>query len=86
MGIAYRLSTCKYCGKKVRWIKSKNGKYIPCDPGQICYRIPGDGKGSLTLVTQEGKVISAEKESSSNAEGVAYISHFATCENYKKEG
>lgn len=78
--------TCKYCGKRILWIKMKSGKSMPCDPKIIGYQIPTEGKGSETLVTSSGSVISADRVYDDNADGLGYISHFATCEGKKAQG
>lgn len=74
-----RLSTCRYCGRKIMWIQTKAGKNMPCDPEMICYRIPKEGKGSEKIVTQNGLVVSADRVLSNEADGIGYVPHFATC-------
>lgn len=75
--------TCKYCGKRILWIKMKSGKNMPCNPEMIGYRIPKEGKGKDTIITIDGAVISADRVYDDNADGIGYISHFATCEGKK---
>ncbi len=86
MGISYQICKCKYCGGRILWFKTKKGKYIPCDPGQVCYKVSKDGKGSETIVTADGDVISADKVQSDIADNVGHIAHFATCNRKQKEG
>lgn len=70
--------TCSGCGKRVVWIKTVNGKNMPCDPNIVNYSL--DPKGREKIVTPAGTVVcgttgvEAEK-----ADGFGYISHFATC-------
>lgn len=80
----YNPGVCRYFGKKILWIKLRSGKNMPCDPKTIGYRIPKEGKGSEMIVTSSGSVISADRVYDDNADGLGYISHFATCEKYKK--
>lgn len=75
---------CRYCGMDIVWIKMKSGKKMPCNPKMIGYRIPKVGKGKESIVTTGGEVISADRVYDDNADGLGYISHFATCEEYKK--
>lgn len=79
-----RLSTCRYCGKKIMWIQTKAGKNMPCDPELICYRISKEEKGAEKIVTQNGIVISADRVFSNEADGIGYVPHFATCGKERK--
>ena len=72
--------TCAYCGRRIMWICTKAGKNMPVDPEMISYHRPAAGeRASEKIVTQNGEVVSADRVDSSQAEGVGYISHFATC-------
>ena len=75
---------CRYCGKEIFWMKLKSGKKMPCDPGMIGYRIPEEGKGEEAVVTTNGEVIKADRVYDDCADGMGYISHFATCSEYAK--
>ncbi len=77
--------TCAYCGKQIMWVRTKAGKNMPVDPQMISYRRPEIGKKATDkIVTQDGEVVSADRVNSNLAEGVGYISHFATCKRSKK--
>jgi hypothetical protein len=72
------MATCRGCGAAIIWIRTPGGKSIPCDPEQILYR--KQSGGGIKIVTPNGEVLSAELESNSNeADGIGYVSHFATC-------
>lgn len=72
--------TCAYCGKRIMWIRTKAGKNMPVNPEMISYRRPKEGGRAMEkIVTQIGEVVCADRVNSSQAEGVGYISHFATC-------
>ena len=73
------MSKCKSCGATIIWIPTESGKNIPCDPKPIPYK--EDSSGSLTLVTNDGRVIRARMDITSDALG--YVSHFATCPDAK---
>ena len=75
--------TCRYCGKRILWIKMKSGKNMPCNPEMIGYRV--EGKGEEMIVTSNGECISASRVRDNSADGIGYISHFATCEGYKRK-
>lgn len=83
-----QFGTCVYCGRQVLWIRTKAGKNMPVNPELISYRRPEEGKKAAEkIVTQSGEVVCADKVDSNQAEGVGYISHFATCrrqERYRK--
>ena len=50
---------------------------MPVNPELISYRaVPG---GKERIVTQDGRVVAGEKSSPEVADGIRYISHFATC-------
>lgn len=75
---------CRNCGRQIMWVKTKAGKNMPVDPIMINYRRPEDGaRAKEKIVTPAGDVVCANKASAENAEGVGYISHFATCLNVK---
>ena len=77
--------TCAYCGRRILWIRTKNGKNMPVNPELISYRrVKPGNKASDKIVTQEGEVVSAERVENSQAEGVGYISHFATCSKIRR--
>lgn len=72
--------TCVYCGKRIIWVRTKAGKNMPVDPTMISFGRPRAGeKAKERIVTQTGEVVAAEKVDNAVAEGIGYISHFATC-------
>ena len=77
--------TCAYCKKQVMWIKTKAGKNMPVNPEMVSYRRPEAGeKATEKIVTQAGEVVSANRVDSNLAEGIGYISHFATCSKRRR--
>lgn len=78
---------CKGCGRQVIWIKTKAGKNMPVDTTLHCYR--KDPNGKEKIVTEHGDVVTGNivYASHEEADGMGYISHFATCPqagNFKK--
>lgn len=77
--------TCRYCGSRIMWIRTRAGKNMPVDPTMMSYRLPEEGeKAPDKLVTPLGDVVSAFRVSGDKAEGTGYLAHFATCPNYRK--
>lgn len=74
------MAKCKSCGAEIIWIKMASGKMMPCDAKPVSYQtaVPGT-KGTLTLVTPDGRVASGVFNPDSDK--IGYTSHFATCPN-----
>lgn len=70
------MSKCKSCGAEIIWIKTKNGKAMPCNPQKISYKNTFPA-GDLTLVTPDGRIAKGTLDLGS--EDYWYESHFATC-------
>ena len=76
------MAKCKSCNANIIWFKTKAGKSMPCNPGQVKYWQKHNG--SKRIVTPEGDVIACELEPPCTAgelpeTGTGYVSHFATC-------
>lgn len=79
MGVGY-ITQCRSCGADIIWIKLASGKNMPCDAEAISYKTAMPGvRGSLTLITPDGKIASGDFDPSSGK--IGYQSHFATCPN-----
>lgn len=77
--------TCAYCGQRIMWVRTQAGKNMPVNPELISYRRPEAGKKAAEkIVTQTGEVVCADRVDSRQAEGVGYISHFATCKKRRR--
>ena len=69
---------CKGCGAEIVWIKSKNGRAIPCDPEPIPYK--RGAAGTSRIVTPGGAVLAGTFTSDPNeADSFGYRSHWSTC-------
>lgn len=74
------MSRCKSCGADIIWIKTNNGKSMPCDPDQVLYKQKKGG--AATTVTPNGEVVKCELNvDPEDATGIGYIPHWATCSN-----
>lgn len=71
-------TTCRSCGKRILWIRTRAGKSMPCDAKRVNYRIkPG---GPAKVVTPGGDVISCELVTDpAEASGWGYVPHWSTC-------
>lgn len=81
------MTKCRKCGKDIEFIKLKSGKWNPVNP---YLRSIKRGEGKETLITMDGEIIKGVFTSMDDgADGVGYISHFATCshaEEFRKAG
>lgn len=73
-----KLTFCKSCGEPIYFIRSVGGKYIPVDAETRLFKRSLDGPDQI--VTREGDVLRCVLDvAPEEAEGVGYLSHFATC-------
>lgn len=72
-----RAYPCRACGAPIVFVKSAQGKYIPCDAKLVRYRANPTGKG-IVVVEGEGAV-RCDLDFEGLPTGMARISHFATC-------
>ena len=72
------MAKCKGCGASIIFIKTSNGKNIPCDAGSVTYWANKGAKGKI--VTPNGEVISCEFSGDiDKATGIGHVPHWATC-------
>ncbi len=75
------MTTCRGCGKPIKWIRTPGGKRMPVDPEQVTYWNTPDGKERI--VTPNGEVLPCEipesKDHLRRVTGIGYIPHWATC-------
>jgi len=70
------MSKCKACGAEIIWIKTPNGKPMPCDAQKIPYKLDIHN-GDLVLVRPDGRIARGTLDLESDEYG--YESHFANC-------
>lgn len=77
------MAKCKSCGAEIIWIKTANGKSMPCDAAGISYSVdlhPGaKGEEVLNLITDRGTIVRTMFDP--GGDKIGYTSHFATCPN-----
>ena len=77
------IKKCKFCGAPIVWLKTQNGRPMPCDADAVKYQ--ENYKGKDVIVLSDGKVIKATVVNPNGGgltpiiDGEGYISHFATC-------
>lgn len=73
------MATCKSCLADIIWIKTPNGKSIPCNSTPIYY-IRRPRSGTKKIITPNGEVIMCEYTTDPcKATGTGYVPHWATC-------
>lgn len=84
----YNKNTCRSCAAPIVWIRTKNGKSMPCDAKPLPFKYGGNTK----LVTPFGEVVSCEVvkfKYSDKVEGYGYTPHWSTCnapDSFRKAG
>lgn len=80
---------CKACNKPIVFIKTKAGKFMPCDWAAAPYAL--DPGGPDTLVTKNGETLKGRFLSAAEpcniAAGMGYRPHWASCtapKNFKR--
>jgi len=72
------MQRCKACGAQIRWIRTKSGKSMPCDPQPVPYWQRPKARGKV--VTPWGDVVSCVFQGElREANGTGYVPHWATC-------
>ena len=72
------MSKCRACGATIRWIRTRTGKSMPCDPQPVPYWLDPRAKGKV--VTPAGDVVSCVfMGDMAKATGMGYVPHWATC-------
>ena len=73
-------ATCRSCGTEIIFIKTPQGKFIPCEPELVS---ADDCEVGTMLVTKEGEVYKVRGAGMTLGEDCevmqGYVSHFAFC-------
>lgn len=74
-----RAGTCKSCKAAIVWIRTQEGKSMPCDAAPVYYTAKPKSS-SKRIVTPNGEVLACEyTEDPSKATGTGFVPHWATC-------
>lgn len=69
---------CRSCGEKIIFIQTPSGSSMPCNAEPVYYKATPGAKGRV--VTPTGDVVAAIIDVPPEvADGIGYISHFASC-------
>ena len=75
---------CRECGESIFFVKTENGKQMPCDRRTQYYK--HDPHGPDTLILPDGRVVRCRIDNrASDYDGEGYIPHFATCRARQKK-
>lgn len=81
--------TCRSCGARILWVKTKTGRPMPLDPPIVAVWDPTggipEGAKTITITTADGRTVRGLRDRPLlGGELVAgHISHFATCPQAK---
>ena len=78
------LGTCRKCGRRVIWIRTKAGNNMPCDLEILPYQIPRTKTCTQHFVTEVGEVVAAERSTGARIDGYGYNPHCGTCKGNKR--
>lgn len=77
------LTRCRGCGRPLVFVKTYNGKSLPCDPERVPF-VP-DLNGQYLFVTDEGDVLRGTMPRPEDSDvHFGRFSHFATCPEAEK--
>lgn len=69
---------CKSCGAKIKFLRTKAGKWMPCDPETVSAE---DLDAGDKLVTKDGDVLTVNGKTPEGYGAVGYVPHWATCKS-----
>lgn len=72
-------SRCKSCGAPIVWLKTPEGKWMPCDEGLIEYKAGDTDDYEDYVVNQKGEVIRCTFDFQCDPDGLARKPHWASC-------
>lgn len=73
------MATCKKCGATIIFIKTPNGKWMPCDEGLVEYHKGDTPDFEDVVVDDKGEIIKCTFDFQCDPDGLARIPHWATC-------
>ena len=73
-----RVTACKGCGRPIVWIRTGNGKSMPCDAQPVVYKAVEGGKDRVVM--PNGEVLSCTFDADTDeVTGVGYLPHWSSC-------
>lgn len=78
MFLKTQATKCQSCGADIVFIKTKGGKFMPCDAKEINYK--ADPSGNKNIVTTNGEIVRCTYETTPEAAtGKGYAPHWGSC-------
>lgn len=76
------MAVCRLCSAEIKWVRTRNGGNMPCDPEKVHYII--DNMSAERIVTPHGdvlrcRIMNPHTDNISQADGWGYVPHFTTC-------
>lgn len=71
-----KTSTCRKCGKPIKFIRTTNGKWLPVNPVAVYYSLIGNKD---RIVTSDGRIVACTIVENIT-DCIGFIPHWATCE------
>lgn len=65
-----KLTHCKKCGAQIRFVRTKAGKWLPCDPHTKSH----DALQGHIMVTEDGRITKNHTPLD-----IGFVPHWATC-------
>lgn len=73
-----QVQKCKECGADIVFIKTRGGKFMPCNAKEIHYK--ADPSGNKNIITSEGDIVRCTYDTSpETATGKGYVPHWGSC-------
>lgn len=72
-----KTSTCRKCGKAIKFIRTTNGKWLPVNPTAVYYSLLGNKD---RIVTADGRIVACTIVDMIT-DCVGFVPHWATCES-----
>ena len=73
------MSTCRRCGAPLVWIRTTEGRWMPCDEGLTEYHVGSTPDFEDRIVTEDGRVLQCTFDFQCRPDGLGRIPHWATC-------
>jgi len=73
------MAVCKKCGAPIFFIKTPEGKWMPCNNVLIEYKAGTTPDYEDVVINEKGKVIQCTFDFQCDPDGLARIPHWASC-------
>ena len=73
------MATCKKCGTKIQWVKTKREGWIPCEDWLVEYHAGNTPDFEDRVISEKGEVIQCTFDFQCDPDGLARIPHWRFC-------